>query len=186
MAASLQDQVFITLESRDWWEVVHTILFMFRNNFLHLKHIGMLNRTNEIDLFSLHYVYMPRINYALEQFVSTFNNHGISTEHNRSPHQLWISGILQHHSSSYAGVRGVVNNTMPEDLTMYGDDPTAPVPENDLTGVDVATINVDFPAHIFMVLEETFNPMEQDDNQGMNIYLQVRQFLLLYWQSTNM
>ena len=94
---------------------------------------------------------MPRNNHALRQFVSTFNKHGISTEHNRSPHQLWISGILWHYSSSYAGIRGVVNNTMPADLSMYGDDSSAPVPdpENDLAGVDVAAFNVDFPAHFF-------------------------------------
>ena len=57
-----------------------------------------------------------------------------------------------------------MNNTMPADLSMYGDDSTAlvPDPENDLAGVDVAAINVDFPAHFFIILEETFNSREQD------------------------
>ena len=50
----------------------------------------------------------PRgINNALAQFTETFNNHGLSTEHGRSPHQLWMSGILRHHSSNFSGVRGV-------------------------------------------------------------------------------
>ena len=171
---------------RLWREVVHSILFIFRNIFLHLEQVGMLNRNDDIDLFSLHYVYLPRINLALSQFVSTFNNHGVSTEHNMTPHQLWISGILNHHSSNYAGVRGVVNNTLPDDLRLYGDDPTAPAPDpdNDSVGVDVGSINTNFPSHVITVLEETFAPMEQDGNQGMDIYLQVRQFLLLYIQST--
>ena len=171
---------------RLWREVVHCILFIFRNIFLHLEQVGLLNRTNEVDLFSLHYVYTPRINNALEQFGSTYNNHGLSTEHNMSPHQLWISGILRHHSSDYAGIRGIMNNTMPEELVMYGDDPAAPGPdpENDSTGVNVDPINVNYPAHVLLALQETFNPMEQDENQGISIYRQVRQFLLLYHQST--
>ena len=102
-----------------------------------------------------------------------------------TPRQLWISGILNHHSSNYAGVRGVVNNTLPDDLRMSGDDPTAPAPDpdNDSVGVDVGSINTNFLSHVITVLEETFAPMEQDGNQGMDIYLQVRQFLLLYIQS---
>ena len=44
---------------------------------------------------------MPGINTALTQFVDTFNNHGLSSEHGLTPHQLWISGILQHHSEDY-------------------------------------------------------------------------------------
>ena len=66
--------------------------------------MGLLIRSNDIDLYALHYVYMPRINTALTQFVDTFNNHGLSSEHGLTPHQLWISGILQHHSSNYSGV----------------------------------------------------------------------------------
>jgi len=79
---------------RLWREVVHCILFIFRNIFLHLEQVDKLNCTNEVDLLSLRYVNSPRINDALE----------LSTEHNMSPHQLWISGILRHHSSNYAGV----------------------------------------------------------------------------------
>ena len=48
-----------------WHEVVHCILYIFKNILLHLEHIGVLNRINNVDIFSLHYVYMPRINSAL-------------------------------------------------------------------------------------------------------------------------
>ena len=169
---------------RLWREVVHCILYMFKNIFLHLEQIGLLSRNNDVDLFALHFVYTPRINNALSQFIETFNNHGLSTEHGLSPHQLWISGILQHHSSNYSGVRGIIDDTMPEDLVMYGDDPEAPLPQgDDLSGVEVAQISLNIPEHVFVVLQESFHPEEGDGNQGMNVYYQVRQFLILYFNS---
>lgn len=169
---------------RLWHEVVHCILYMFKNIFLHLEQIGLLSRNNDVDLFALHFVYTPRINNALSQFIETFNNHGLSTEHGLSPHQLWISGILQHHSSNYSGVRGIIDKTMPEDLVMYGDDPEAPLPQgDDLSGVEVAQISLNIPEHVFVVLQESFHPEGEDGNQGMNVYYQVRQFLILYFNS---
>ena len=80
--------------------MVHCILFVFKNIFLHLEQIGVFTGNNDVDLFSLHYVYMPRINNALARFVETYNNHRLSTEQGLAPHQLWISGIFQLHSSN--------------------------------------------------------------------------------------
>ena len=171
---------------RLWREVVHSILYIFKDIFLHMEQVGFLSHTNDLDLFALHYVYTPRINNALAQFIETINNHGLSTEHSLSPHQLWISGILQHHSSNYSGVRGIVDDSLPDDLAMCGDDPDAPQPQgNELSGVEVAPISLNVPEHVIMVLQESFHPEEDDGNQGMKIYFQVRQFLVLYFGSTN-
>ena len=170
---------------RLWREVVHCIIYIFKNIFLHLEQVGLLTRDNDIDLFALHYVYIPRINSVLAQFIDTFNNHGLSTEHGRSPHQLWISGILQHHSSNYSGVRGIMDDSLPDDLAMYGYDPHAPLPQgNELSGVEVNPILLNVPEHVIMVLQESFHPEEDDGNQGINVYFQVRQFLVLYFGST--
>ena len=150
---------------RLWCEVVHCILFIFKDICLHMEQVGVLSRTSDIDLFALHYVYTPRINNALAQFIETFNNHGLSTEHTLSPHQLWISGILQHHSSNYSGVRGIVDDSLPDDLAMYGDDPDAPQRQgNELSGVEVTPISLNVPEHVIMVLQESFHPKEEDEN----------------------
>ena len=57
----------------------------------------LLNAENEIHMFSLHYIYLTRINKVLQQFSDAWNNHPLSTEQNLSPVQLWISGL--YHSS---------------------------------------------------------------------------------------
>jgi len=90
-----------------------------------------------------------------------------------------ISGILQHYSSNYSAVRGIMDDSLPDDLGMYGDDPDAPLP-----GVEVAPVSLYFPEHVIMVLQESFHPEEEDGKQGINVYFQVRQFLLLYFGST--
>ena len=43
----------------------------------------------EIDLFALHYVFIPRLNLQLSRFVEGRNNHSLRTEHGLSPKQLW-------------------------------------------------------------------------------------------------
>lgn len=46
---------------------------------------------------SLHYVYKPRINSALQAFTESWNNHAVSTEGNRTPNQLFVEGALERH-----------------------------------------------------------------------------------------
>ena len=60
----------------------------------------LLNAENEIHMFSLHYIYLTRINEALQQFSDAWNNHPLSTEQNLSPVQLWISGLSRSSGTS--------------------------------------------------------------------------------------
>ena len=50
--------------------------------------------TNELHLAALHYVFLPRINKNLALFAEGHNRGPLSTEHNKSPEQLWIRGML--------------------------------------------------------------------------------------------
>ena len=53
----------------------------------------MLDITNELHLFALHYVFLPRINMALSEFVDAWCSHGLSSAKNKTPTQLWIMGM---------------------------------------------------------------------------------------------
>ncbi len=54
---------------------------------------GLLD--NETHMATLYYVYKPRINASLDLFKTGHNQGPISTEHNLSPEQLWIDGMLR-------------------------------------------------------------------------------------------
>ena len=60
---------------------------------LYLEDINLLDPLNEIHLFSLHYVYLPRINRHLQEWQNGWNNHNLRTEHNFSPFQLYTVGL---------------------------------------------------------------------------------------------
>ena len=52
----------------------------------------ILDTTNEVHLWALHLVFLPRINKALEIFTETWNNHKLSSQGNKTPKQLYYRG----------------------------------------------------------------------------------------------
>ena len=67
-------------------------LSVFKSEFYDLEREGVLDPLNDTDLFCLHYVYLPRLNKNLAEFVSAHNNHKVSTESNNTPAQIfWIN-----------------------------------------------------------------------------------------------
>ena len=54
-----------------------------------------------------------------------------------------------------------MDDSLPDDLAMYGDDADAPLPQGDeLSGVDVVPISLNVPEHAILVLRESFHPEE--------------------------
>ena len=68
------------------------LIAVFKEEFYELERQGILDPLNDTDLFCLHYVYLPRINKRLTEFIDAHNNHNVSTEGNNSPAQLfWVN-----------------------------------------------------------------------------------------------
>ena len=64
--------------------------YLFRN----LEEMGLLNVDDSNDMFALHFVFIPLINRNVRSFVEGWCNHRMRTENNRTPLQLWISGMM--------------------------------------------------------------------------------------------
>lgn len=84
---------------RLWRDVFRCVISLFYDTFRTLEDEGKLDPLNEVDIFCLHWMYIPRINHALTEFMSSWNNHRISTEHNRTPNQLFVEGYLDQQGS---------------------------------------------------------------------------------------
>ena len=65
----------------------HTIQF-YIDLFRYFENDCGMELTNILHIFTLQYLFLPRINEELRQFTEIWNNHKLSTEHNRSPLQL--------------------------------------------------------------------------------------------------
>ena len=76
---------------RLWRDVFTSCTVLYYQLFHHMEQHSILDIDSEIDLFCLHYVYIPRINDSLQSFVSTWNNHPLRTESNLSPYQIWTT-----------------------------------------------------------------------------------------------
>lgn len=75
---------------RMWRDVYEHALDLFYQLFTSLEHQGTLNPDSEIHLYALHRVFRPHIQSNLDSFQDAWNSHGLRTERNQSPQQLWI------------------------------------------------------------------------------------------------
>ena len=79
---------------RLWRDLFVACTSLFYNLFYFMEDHGLLDPTDEIHLFALHYVFLPKINKNLEIFRESHNKAPLSTEKNRSPEQLWLLDML--------------------------------------------------------------------------------------------
>ena len=63
--------------------------------FYFLEEKGVLDPMNELHSFALHHVFLGRINKSLTAFKDGWNMHGLRTERNHTPVQLFQAGALQ-------------------------------------------------------------------------------------------
>ena len=78
---------------RMWRDVYEGVLGFYHGLFYHLESVGMLDPNNDLYLFCLHTVYIPRINRHLKSWREAWAKHPMRSEHNLSPERLWISGL---------------------------------------------------------------------------------------------
>ena len=75
---------------RLWRDLFYQVVCLF----YHIENCGVLDPDNNVHIFVLHYVFIPRINQCLNQFVQSWNAHVLSGTAGRTPMQMWIQGQL--------------------------------------------------------------------------------------------
>ena len=77
-----------------WRDVHRSVIITFVNLFRALEAEGHCDHLNEVDIYCLHYIFVPRINQALLSFVEGWNSHAVSMEGNQTPYQMFIMRLL--------------------------------------------------------------------------------------------
>ena len=80
------------------------VLCFYAQLFHEMENNGFLDPLNDLHLYCLHHIYLPRINRSREEFVGQMNNRPVSTEHNNSPVQLCTSGMLLNSISNHTAL----------------------------------------------------------------------------------
>ena len=84
---------------RFWRDLFSGCISVFYHLFYHMEDTGLVNPADDMDLFCLHFVYMPYINHEIKIFTEAWCSHAMSSNGNRSPNQLWIEGMLNNSTS---------------------------------------------------------------------------------------
>ena len=152
---------------RLWRDVHQSVTILYYRLFYFLESQQLLDPLNEIHLYALHYVYLPRIRRALDIFCEGWNHHSIRTESNLTPHQLYVQGTLSMHSSGLSAL-----DFLDEVDDMYGVDDMDDV-EASVRGPETVTVPESILTVSDAVLQELaqrVNPLSASDNYGIDIY----------------
>jgi hypothetical protein len=80
---------------RLWRDLFSGCLSLFYELFYHLEHHEILQADDNAHLWCLHFVFLPIINRHLDNWRKAYVHHPLSSEKNKSPMQLWISGLAE-------------------------------------------------------------------------------------------
>ena len=78
---------------RMWRDVFQGVVGLYYSLFQYSEGINILDPDNDLHLFCLHYVFIPRINRHLEMWRMGWIKHPLRSERNMTPEQLWTSGL---------------------------------------------------------------------------------------------
>ena len=109
---------------RLWRDVFRCVCSFFYYTFYSMELWGILNVEDDLHLYVLHSVFLPKVNHSLNEFLNMYNNHKLSTENYLTPNQIWNIDM------------GDPNNPLashqvdpvPYDLDTYAEDPEGPRP----------------------------------------------------------
>lgn len=159
---------------RLWRDVTRCVSSSFIDTFNALEAENVLDPVNEIDIFCLHLVFLPRINKCLVDFCGSWNCHPLSTEGNMSPLQLFAEGI---------GESGVDEGPRQEPDS----DPSGA--SNNSTAQPVESVEV--PSNTFVPctqlliqLKSSVEPMSQCSDFGKGLYCQSIQLVGQHLQAS--
>lgn len=162
-------------------DVYEGVLSHYVKLFTDMEDEGLLDPTNEEHLFGLHFVYIPRLQKALNEFVFQWNSHPVSTESNLSPEQLFITGCFANPS---------VDDTLPDDIDMFGsgadsdDDAPLEINDNDYqTSVPISAVQIS--EEMLTFLEEQVDVFADDGRDARSIYQSCVQLVQTYLTGNN-
>ena len=162
---------------RLWRDMHRCVTSTYYRLFYYLEHNELLNPIDTLHLFALHYVYIPRINQALRQFVEAWNHHGVRTECGQTPHQIFTAGSLRLRHSGLSALDFF--DTVAESYGVDSDLGVADDPEanEDPEGVEVPATELDISPEQTTELQSTVNPLGESDNFAIDIFMQTLEVL---------
>ncbi|KAI9532462.1 hypothetical protein NQZ68_031986 [Dissostichus eleginoides] len=125
---------------------------------------GLLDISNTVHIFLLHFVFLPRLRSDLHTFTEVWNHHPLRTEGSMTPQQLWPLGLLQNSTDEAENVEDLQELDIDWESALYCDEslqesglvvPELPTPINEQDMAD---------------LQAAVDPTDPSDSHGRDIY----------------
>lgn len=145
---------------RLWRDTFRCVCHTFYALFCEMEDCGLLSANNEVELFCLHYIFIPRLNLQLNRFIESWNDHHLRTENGLSPNQMWLRGMCE------PTFEAVVD-------TDYGVEFNDREPNPFDTGiVNVPQVSVNLSQQQIQLLA-VHNPLSPSEYNGLDKYVEV-------------
>lgn len=160
---------------RMWRDVYTSCINLYYHLFYIMEDKGMLDIENEVHLFSLHFVYLPRINRQLCEFIQSWNYHPLSSSNCLSPCQLWVRGIIENMNSGHTAVEGFFSDDI--DFTQLSNYWNSYHPSIESDAIEVDPPSIPISNEDLEDLHSQIQPLQNSECWGMDIYLDTVLFL---------
>ena len=164
---------------RTWRDVYRCVCSTYHSVFYTLEAEGVLDPDNDIDLFVLHSVYLPRLRHSLKEFAAAWNMHPMRTERNWSPRKIWFNGVVNPTNSNQRGIANIFDPPLLDQaMSSFGTDPNGPLPADDgVTTVVVPDTACPLSDEQLDEFQSSFDALTPCDDFGVSIFLAAKEKL---------
>lgn len=160
----------------DLWRGITNVYYWL---FSFLENEGIIDIDNEMHLWALHYVYLPRLNRDLSDFINQWNNHGLRTERHMSPLQIFVRGCLEQQNSESTAMQDIFAAPAVSSVQ------AAPAAVGELSllvdwpeRVNVPDVQCNLDSHVLEQVQAQFDPLSgQRGQHGITILSGLLSFL---------
>ncbi len=149
---------------RLWRDMYTAVIQLFHRLFYHMEHTGVLNPLDCIHLFTLQYIFIPRINSALSDFITAWNKHPVSGCQRLSPIQMFTRAMIllrQQNLPAFDVFEPVTNSYGAGDEDMIPDEGTH---------VSVPPLDIHMSEDDMQLLRSTINPLGISSSHGVDLF----------------
>ncbi|KAK2836040.1 hypothetical protein Q5P01_016524 [Channa striata] len=150
---------------RLWAELNRVVSFHYSSLFTFMENEGILDSTDELHLFSA-------------EFRNQWNNHGLSTEEGQTPLKLCQRGVLNRAGAGNLAIDYIFTGSETFDIN-EGIPPQLETANNIVVPVNEFNVN----ETVLNRIQETVDPLRDDGNHGIELFLGLVNFLSELYQS---
>ncbi|XP_036066778.1 uncharacterized protein LOC112141320 [Oryzias melastigma] len=153
------------------WRDVWTSVTQLYYEVLHgLEEDGLLDLSDILHLFCVHYIFLPRLANALHTFTEGWDNHPLKSEGGLSPNQLWVLGHMQRPAAD--------TEEDPQNLKLFGTDwETFDCVREEPVGVQVPETECPLDPAAMEAIKSVINPLAPSQSFGRDLFLTMIQLV---------